>query len=93
MKSLQDIALSMLDLVSVREGGTVADALANGRLAGAYLDTFVEEPLPQASPLWDMPQVWVSPHNSAASRGHEERVVDAFVRELEAELRTSTQTG
>ena len=28
MKSLQDIALSMLDLVSVREGGTVADALA-----------------------------------------------------------------
>ena len=28
MKALQDIALSMLDLVAVREGGTVADALA-----------------------------------------------------------------
>ncbi|SAI29215.1 NAD-binding protein [Bordetella ansorpii] len=71
----------------------LADALANGRLAGAYLDTFVEEPLPQASPLWGMPQVWVSPHNSAASRGHEERVVDAFVRELETELRMCTTAG
>jgi phosphoglycerate dehydrogenase-like enzyme len=53
-------------------------ALAAGRLAGAYLDTFTEEPLPKASPLWSLPSVWISPHNSAASLGHEDRVVDCF---------------
>lgn len=53
-------------------------ALASGHLAGAYLDTFTEEPLPVASPLWSLPSVWISPHNSAASLGHEDRVVDCF---------------
>lgn len=62
------------------------DALVAGRLRGAYLDTFVDEPLPQESPLWSLPQVWISPHNSAASQGHEERVVDSFVAHLEAWL-------
>lgn len=61
----------------------LVDALASGRLRSAYLDTFVQEPLPQASPLWTLPQVWISPHNCAASQGHEERVVDGFVHHLE----------
>jgi phosphoglycerate dehydrogenase-like enzyme len=75
-------------IVNVARGELVdepalCDALVQGRIRGAYLDTFVQEPLPQASPLWDLPQVWISPHNSAASQGHEERVVDSFVRNLE----------
>lgn len=57
-------------------------ALAAGRLAGAYLDTFAQEPLPAASPLWALPNVWLTPHNSAASSGHEARVVAIFLREL-----------
>ncbi|WP_313369938.1 NAD(P)-dependent oxidoreductase [Achromobacter animicus] len=70
-------------IVNVARGELVdeialTDALAAGRLAGAYLDTFTEEPLPQASPLWSLPSVWISPHNSAASLGHEDRVVDCF---------------
>jgi phosphoglycerate dehydrogenase-like enzyme len=71
----------------------LARALATGRLAGAYLDTFVDEPLPAASPLWTLPSVWISPHNSAASRGHEARVVDGFVLHLEAWLRTAGQAS
>jgi phosphoglycerate dehydrogenase-like enzyme len=75
-------------IVNVARGELVnepalCDALLAGRIAGAYLDTFVQEPLPQASPLWDLPQVWITPHNCAASQGHEERVVDSFLRDLE----------
>lgn len=61
----------------------LCDALLSGRLRGAYLDAFGQEPLPVSSPLWGLPQVWISPHNSAASQGHEERVVESFVRNLE----------
>ncbi|MGM0784059.1 MAG: 2-hydroxyacid dehydrogenase [Pseudomonadota bacterium] len=35
---------------------------AEGRLRGAILDAFTEEPLPAASPLWSHPRVWVTPH-------------------------------
>jgi phosphoglycerate dehydrogenase-like enzyme len=37
-------------------------ALRDGRIAGASLDVFEEEPLPESSPLWDMPNVLISPH-------------------------------
>ncbi len=61
-------------------------ALRANQLGGAYLDTFHEEPLPADSPLWTLPRVWISPHNSAAAQGHEQRVVDCFMRELRAWL-------
>jgi phosphoglycerate dehydrogenase-like enzyme len=40
----------------------LVDALRAGRLGGAYLDVFDEEPLPAGHPYWDTPNLFVSPH-------------------------------
>ncbi len=42
-------------------------ALQQNYISGAVLDVFAEEPLPESSPLWDMDNVYITPHNSAAS--------------------------
>jgi phosphoglycerate dehydrogenase-like enzyme len=54
-------------LVNVGRGATVdepavLDAIRSGRLAGAALDVFADEPLPAGSGLWDEPNVIISPH-------------------------------
>ena len=56
----------------VSRGGIIdetalAEGLHSGRIGGAALDATAVEPLPQDSPLWDAPNVWLSPHVSAAS--------------------------
>lgn len=56
----------------------LTDALANGEIAGAYLDVFDQEPLPEESPLWKMDNVLIQPHLSAASPQY----LELFVREL-----------
>ena len=61
-------------------------ALRSGHLGGAYLDVFEVEPLPPESPLWSLPNVIVTPHNSAAGRGNEGRTAELFVRNLRRAL-------
>ncbi|HSQ05557.1 MAG TPA: D-2-hydroxyacid dehydrogenase [Burkholderiales bacterium] len=71
-------------LVNIARGEIVdeaalIDALRSGQLAGAALDAHSKEPLPADSPLWDLPNVIVSPHNASASNGNEKRCAEMFI--------------
>lgn len=55
------------------------EALRSGRLRGAALDVTSIEPLPQASPLWAMPNVMISPHMSGDFFGHKDALAAAFI--------------
>jgi phosphoglycerate dehydrogenase-like enzyme len=69
--------------INVGRGATVdepalVEALSAGRIAGAALDVFEEEPLPPDSPLWDMEQVIVFPHMSGDVEGWEADFANVF---------------
>jgi phosphoglycerate dehydrogenase-like enzyme len=59
-------------------------ALQQQHIAGAALDVFDTEPLPQDSPLWEMPHVLVSPHMSGDTLGWTDELVDLFLTNLRA---------
>lgn len=70
-------------LVDISRGGVIdhvalLESLKNGKLSGAALDVFPEEPLPANNPLWQMPNVIITPHISGSSPHYEERAVDLF---------------
>jgi D-2-hydroxyacid dehydrogenase (NADP+) len=70
-------------LVNVARGRVVdEDALRGGRLAGAGLDCFHEEPLPPGSPFWTLPDVIVTPHSAGETRRYETNVVDILIDNL-----------
>lgn len=60
----------------------LSKALADGTIAGAGLDVFEEEPLAEASPLWAMEQVIITPHNSGSTVHYDERAMDIFLHNL-----------
>ena len=60
----------------------VVSALQSGHLAGAYLDVFEKEPLDPASPLWDLPNVLISPHTASHSLGQNEAIFEIFLDNL-----------
>jgi phosphoglycerate dehydrogenase-like enzyme len=66
-------------------------ALQNGRIQGAGLDCFWDEPLPTDSPLWHMPNVLITPHTGGETRQYEERVVNILGQNLERLWRGETQ--
>ncbi len=59
-------------------------ALKENVIAGAALDVFEEEPLPESSPLWDMENVIISPHYSGWTPHYMDRVTEIFCENLAA---------
>ncbi|MHB2167124.1 D-2-hydroxyacid dehydrogenase [Alsobacter sp. R-9] len=83
-------------LVNVARGKVVddaalLDALASGRIAGAGLDVFREEPLPASSPWWTAPNVIVTPHTAGETRRYEENVADILLENLDRLWRGETE--
>ena len=59
------------------------EALADGHLAAAILDVTREEPLPTAHPLWDAPNLYLSPHCAVSPDEYDRRVLELFADNLE----------
>ena len=74
-------------LINIGRGGTVdeaslIEALRTGEIAGAGLDVFETEPLPEDSPLWEMDKVLITPHYSGSTPHYVARFMDIFLDNL-----------
>jgi phosphoglycerate dehydrogenase-like enzyme len=75
-----DATRGLLDadtLAAVKPGAVLVNV---GR--GAVIDVFTEEPLPQDSPLWELENVIITPHDIALTENEEPRIVDLFIDNL-----------
>ncbi|MFQ5924243.1 MAG: D-2-hydroxyacid dehydrogenase, partial [Anaerolineales bacterium] len=74
-------------LINVARGPVVVEselitALRSGEIAGAAIDVAISEPLELASPLWDMPNVLITPHTGGETSMYERRLVDIIVENV-----------
>ncbi|MBD2516195.1 D-2-hydroxyacid dehydrogenase [Nostoc sp. FACHB-973] len=75
-------------LINIARGAIVDEAalltaLREGWIAGAGLDTVATEPLPPESPLWSLPNAFITPHCSALSPRLKERIAELFIDNLQ----------
>jgi len=85
-------------LVNVGSGGVIDEqalvrGLERGAPAAAVLDVFETEHLPADSPLWDLPNVLISPHTAASSAQENARIVALFTENLRRYLRGDELIG
>ena len=85
-------------LINMGRGGTVdtpalVEALRNGEIGGAGLDVTDPEPLNRDNPLWDLPNVIISPHCSAVSGTTNSRRNEMFLRQLDRYLKGEALEG
>ncbi len=76
-------------VVDVSRGGVtdidaLVEALGSGHVAGAAVDVFETEPLPDDSALWDVPNLLITPHVAGLSRGYVARWASTLAGNLEA---------
>ena len=74
-------------LVNVARGGCVVEedliaALQAGRIGGAALDVVMQEPLPETSPLWTLPTVFITSHLGGETRSYEANVIEILIENL-----------
>jgi phosphoglycerate dehydrogenase-like enzyme len=82
-------------LVDVSRGGIVKNtalknALQEKKIAGAVLDVFEQEPLPKDHPIWDTPNLIISPHIAGVSNHYNERAVDLIVENVKRYLNNNS---
>jgi phosphoglycerate dehydrogenase-like enzyme len=74
-------------LINVGRGGVIdepalIETLRAKKIAGAGLDVVAEEPLPQSSPLWDLPNVLIMPHIASWTEKQAHRSCEALIENL-----------
>ena len=77
----------------VVEEAALIEALDTGRIAGAALDTYDEEPLPSSSALWSRPNLVMTGHTAGETQFYERNVVDILMKNLEALETGGTMTN
>jgi phosphoglycerate dehydrogenase-like enzyme len=92
--SAERLALMQSDacLINVGRGALVdeialAVALREGKIGGAALDVFAREPLSSDSPLWDLPNLLITPHTAALTDKQWQRHYELFAANLRRYMR------
>jgi phosphoglycerate dehydrogenase-like enzyme len=67
---------------SLLDESALIDALERGHIGAAALDVFEQEPLPADSPLWDVPNLYISAHSSVSVDRYLDDIFDLFVDNL-----------
>ena len=91
-KSKFDLMKNSCIFVNIARGQLVVesdllDAFENKKLSGAVLDVFETEPLEKESPLWDMDNVILTPHNSFVGVGNTERLSKIIFENIVGEIK------
>lgn len=74
-------------LINISRGKIINEAdlikvLKANKLSGVAMDVFEEEPLPPQSPLWSIPRVHITPHNSFVSDAVSDRLFEVIYKNL-----------
>ena len=74
--------------INVARGGCVDEsallsALTEDLIGGAAIDHFIDEPLPDSSPFWELSNLVITPHTGGETRKYEENVIDILWENLE----------
>ncbi len=79
-------------LINIARGAVVdqnalIESLQAGHVRGAALDVFTPEPLPKGNPLWEMPNVLVSPHSASTADTENQKITALFIDNLKRYLK------